>query len=340
MTLGLWTSLGLILLGGALQGSFGVPMKHAPHWRHENIWLVFSFTGLVLFPWLWTLSTVGRVVEVYATAPLANLLTVVAFGAGWGIGAVLTGVGMHLLGIGLGLGIILGISASVGSLVPFLALEGGHLLSERGVKYLAGTAVMFTGIALVAAAGIAREKESAPGAPISRGSIRTGLIVCIASGLLSSMLNFSFAFGGQVMQAAARMGTSSLWISNVVIAPATTGGFLANLAYCVYHFRRQHSLPLFWKPRMAGHWVAGILMGAFWFGGLALYGVGQHGMGSHGAVLGWPIMMGALVIASNVAGVLTGEWNQTGRRTKGLLAGGCAVILAALAVLSGAQPGS
>jgi hypothetical protein len=23
-------------------------------WNHENIWLVFAFTGLVLFPWLLT----------------------------------------------------------------------------------------------------------------------------------------------------------------------------------------------------------------------------------------------------------------------------------------------
>jgi len=340
MTLGLWTSLGLILLGGILQGSFGVPMKHAPHWRHENIWLVFSFTGLVLFPWLWTLCTVGRVAEVYVAAPLANLFTVVAFGVGWGIGAVLTGVGMNLLGIGLGLGIILGVCASVGSLVPYLALEGGRLSSARGVRYLAGTAIMFGGIALVTAAGIAREKESTPGASRSRGSVWTGLAVCIGSGLLSSMLNFSFAFGDDVMQAASRLGTSPLWTANVVIAPATSGGFLANLAFCAYHFRRQHSLLLFWKPGMAGHWVAGILMGAFWFGGLALYGMGQHGMGSHGAVLGWPILMGALVIASNVAGMLTGEWNRTGRRTRGLLAAGCAVILAALAVLAGAQSGS
>ena len=61
MDIGLRASLALILLGSVLQGTFAVPMKFAPRWRHENIWLVFTFSGLVVFPWLLAIWTVPRV---------------------------------------------------------------------------------------------------------------------------------------------------------------------------------------------------------------------------------------------------------------------------------------
>ena len=340
MNSALWTSLGLILLGGILQGTFAVPMKRARQWRHENIWLLFASTGLVIFPWLWAAVTVPHLADVYASAPASSVVSVVAFGLGWGIGATLTGIGINLLGIGLGLGLILGICASAGSLVPYLALEHGQLFNQRGLRYLAGTGIMFAGIALVTVAGIAREKEFSKGQSAPRRSIWVGLAVCVGSGLLSSMLNFAFAFGGGLLQTAAQLGTPAQWTSNVVIAPATTGGFVANLVYCVYQFRKHNSWSLFQKPHTGGHWIAGALTGAFWFGGLALYGVGQLGMGRYGVVLGWPIMMGSVIVASNIAGLLTGEWDGTGQRTRGFLAAGCAVILAALAVLARAQPGS
>jgi hypothetical protein len=185
----------LVLAGGILQGTFAVPMKYARKWAHENIWVVFCLTGMVIFPWLLTASAVPSLARVYASDSSGTLLAIVSFGILWGVGATLTGLGLRMLGIGLGLAIILGLSASVGSLVPLLALTPEKMFSTQGTYYLAGTLVMFTGLALVAVAGLLRERSSDGAGRAGRASFTAGLLVCIASGVLSSTLNFSRRIG-------------------------------------------------------------------------------------------------------------------------------------------------
>ncbi len=327
----------MVLAGGVLQGTFAVPMKYARKWAHENIWVVFCLTGMVIFPWLLTASAVPSLARVYASDSSGTLLAIVSFGIVWGVGATLTGLGLRMLGIGLGLAIILGLSASVGSLVPLLALTPEKVFSTQGTYYLAGTLVMFTGLALVAVAGLLRERSSDGAERAGRASFTAGLLVCIAAGVLSSTLNFSYAFGGELIENARRAGASAVWAPNVAAAPATTGGFLANLLYCAHLMRRNGSFSRFRLPGSGGHWLLGVMMGAFWYGGLAAYGMGLSRMGAFGTVAGWPLLMGAIIVSSNAAGLLTGEWRQAGRRAKTYLFAGSAVILAALAVLALAQ---
>jgi hypothetical protein len=78
-------------------------------------------------------------------------------------------------------------------------------------------------------------------------------------------------------------------------------------------------------------------MGAFWFGGLAVYGVGVYRMGNFGTVVGWPLLSGSIVISSIAAGFLTGEWSGTGARVRAHLGAGMAIILLALWILALAQ---
>jgi L-rhamnose-H+ transport protein len=266
------------------------------------------------------------------------LLVILGFGLCWGIGATLTGLGVRMLGIGLGLAIILGLSASVGSLIPLLVLTPEKIHTYQGHIYLAGTAVMLVGIALGARAGYLRERETTAAMPeedsSGRGSFVAGLVVVTASGLLSSSLNFCYAFGGAAMEQARHLGSSPLWSSNVITALATTGGFFANLAYCVFLLRRNSTAGRFWSVSLRKNWIYGAVMGAFWFGGQALYGLGVSRVGDFGTVLGWPLLMGMIIITSNLAGFLTGEWAGTGRTSRSYLALGMTLIICALGVLA------
>ena len=106
------------------------------------------------------------------------------------------------------------------------------------------------------------------------------------------------------------LGVSPVWMSNVVAAPATSGGFVANCLYCVYLLRKNTTTKNFWVPELGINWLYGALMGAFWFGGLAVYGLGIYRMGDFGTVVGWPLLMGTVIITSNAAGFLTGEWAE------------------------------
>lgn len=337
MQLSLGVGAMLILVGGILQGTFAIPMNFASHWKHENIWFVFALTGLVIFPWSLTVLTIPSLAAVYALSSWRSTALVVSFGIAWGIGATLTGVGLRILGIGLGLAIILGLSASLGSLFPLLVLNPERIFSVQGAYYLAGTAVMLAGIGLLAFAGVMRERshKNVKRQEESRDpSFATGLSVTIAAGILSSMLNFSFAFGDKVIENAKQFGASDLWASNAVTTLATTGGFIANAAYCLYMLRRNDSFRRFRLAATAKNWLFGAIMGAFWYGGLTAYGIGIEQLGSFGVIVGWPLFMGTIIIASSAAGFLSGEWKGVGTRANGYLLWGSGVILISLVVLS------
>lgn len=337
--MGIDLSIGVaaVVLGGVLQGIFALPMKYARRWKYENIWLVFSFTGMVLFPWLLISATLPHTREVYSLTSTSTLIKIAGFGLCWGIGATLTGIGLTLLGIGLGMAIILGLSASLGSLIPLLLLHPERLHSRQGRMYLAGTAIMLAGIALSAKAGMLRDATRSQGQRSSRGSFVTGFIICSMSGLFSSALNFSYAFGEEAIEKASALGASPLWSPGAVTALAVTGGFVANLLYCVYLLRKNRTSSNFSVAGSGVGWLCGALMGLFWFGGQTLYGLGLSRMGELGVVIGWPLLMGMIILTSNVAGAITGEWNNVSAASKRFLVAGMVIILAALGVLAMAQ---
>jgi len=313
-------------------------MKYTRNWNYENTWLAFCFSGMLVLPWVLTTATVPHTAQVYELSSAKTFAAILGFGLCWGIGATLTGIGLTLLGIGLGMAIILGLCASIGSLIPLLVLTPGQLYTQQGHLYLLGTAIMLAGIAVCARAGILRDRsKNQEPASLPRGSFVAGFVVCCLSGLFSSALNFSYAFGGEAVQRAQQLGASTLWSTGAVTALAVTGGFFANLAYCGYLLRKNGSIGKFGGPGAGRGWWCGGLMGLFWFGGQALYGVGISHMGTLGVVIGWPLLMGMIIITSNAAGIFTAEWDGVSGTTKRFLAAGMVIILVALGVLAMAQ---
>jgi hypothetical protein len=56
--------------------------------------------------------------------------------------------------------------------------------------------------------------------------------------------------------------------------------------------------------------------------------------GGAGAVVGWPIFMGATITASTLLGVFSGEWKSVSRRTFGWLLAGVALLILAVVLAS------
>lgn len=156
MSFAIWIGLTAVVFAGVLQGLFAVPMKFARRWSYEHIWLTYSLAGMVLLPWLLTSATVPHAIQVYSLTPTGVLIRIAGFGLCWGIGSALAGLGMRLLGIGLGMAIILGLAASVGSLIPLLILTPQQLHTSQGHTYLVGTAIMLAGIAVCARGNVTR----------------------------------------------------------------------------------------------------------------------------------------------------------------------------------------
>lgn len=101
-----FTGILIVILAGIFQGSFILPMTLVKQWKWENTWLVFSFAGMIVLNLLLAAIFIIELSQVYAAIPDRNLVLLALFGFGWGVGAVLFGIGMDKLGMALGYPII------------------------------------------------------------------------------------------------------------------------------------------------------------------------------------------------------------------------------------------
>lgn len=261
------------------------------------------------------------------------LLKVLPFGFGWEIGSVLFGLGVTMLGLGLGYGIILGIIATVGSLLPFVILHPGRIWTFQGYALFGGMFLVIAGTAFCA--GRMRERSTAPEAGGTRPAFVVGLIICILAGVFSAMLNFGFAFGTPMQQQAIAAGIPRAMAANALWAVILTAGFVANGAYSAYLLTKNRTWHLF-APESASvaYWLGGSLMGVLCFGSFVVYGMGAIALGPLGAIVGWPLLMSMSLMTANAWGYFTGEWQGASRRSYLYSLAGVAVLIVAIVVIS------
>lgn len=326
----------LVLLGGVLNGSFAFPMKRMPGWRWENTWLIYAVTALIIIPWAIAATTIPHLCTVYQQASWSVLAKITLYGFAWGIGATLFGLGIARVGLALGFAVILGMTSSLGSLLPLAVLHPEQLHTHRGLALIAGTLVIIVGLVFLSIAGKRRESEQNHGpAAAGRSGFGTGLIICVFSGIFSSMLNFAFIFGDEVKQLALNAGASSAMAGNAIWSLAVTAGFIANAIYCVYLLNKNHTWGIFTgEGAGVGYWLGGALMGAFWFGGLVVYGMGAAALGTLGGIIGWPVFMSMDIIAGISWGFINREWKGASRGSYGYCLVGIGVLFLAIAIIA------
>src|SRR6476469_3234004 len=108
----------LAAVAALLGGSTLAPMKFQRDWKFENTWLVYSLCAYVLSPWVVAIATVPRLWDVYAATGTKTIALTAVFGLGWGIAVVLNGYAVTLIGLALAVGLLMGSSIAVGSLLP------------------------------------------------------------------------------------------------------------------------------------------------------------------------------------------------------------------------------
>lgn len=175
---------------------------------------------------------------------------------------------------------------------------------------------MLTGLAFSSQAGRLRQtrqaaEEISEGADIQsfgKGNLRTGLLVCLIAGFLSSMLNLAFAFGDDVRVTALQLRASVSGAVNTLWLPILIAGFVPTLVYCAYLLTKNKSWPAFIGTAVASHWAIAFLMGLLFLVALSLYGIATVRLGAMGPVLGFPVFMSTIVLTGNTAGLITGEW--------------------------------
>ncbi len=324
------SGVSLSLLAGALNGSFATPTKFAKRWNWENIWSVWAVVAMFVLPWVLAYFTVPNLPDVYRGGGHRHEIELLLlFGAGFGLAQVFFGLGIAALGLSLNFAIAIGISTALGSIVPLVFLEGSLILTPKGEMILLGVAIVVAGIVVSAVAGRLKESHTAERELRSTEkhmSFRMGLLMCILAGLGSPLNNFGLAFGKPLVERAAILGASPAYETNVIWAPLLTASVIPYLIYCAYLWRKNRSWGLFGTSGTAVNWLLGVVMAALWMASLEVYGAAATSMADLGPILGWPLFMSVIIIASNIWGFATGEWRGCGRKPIN-------VMLAAIALL-------
>jgi len=282
------------------------------------VWALWAVFGMFVLPWTIAFATVPHLLAIYQTAELGHtLLLVIAFGAGYGIAAICFGLGIEAIGIALNFAIALGTATAVGSAIPLFWFHSSSVFTRQGLSIETGVAVIVVGIVFCGIAGRSKERTQAgqlnqTDRPRS-SNFAKGLALALVAGAGSALQNFGLAFGVPLLHRAAELGTQQSYQSNVVWAPLLTATLVPYLLFCLRLWNKNRSWNLYSAPGTAHYWVFGLLMGALWFSSLVVYGAASTRMADMGPVLGWPLFMSAIILTSNVWGLVVGEWKGATR---------------------------
>jgi L-rhamnose-H+ transport protein len=325
-----------ILVAGVTQGAFPLPMKFVRKWKWEHLWLVYSVIAFFILPWIIAWVTVPHLAAVIAGSPRQVVWLTALYGAGWGAGSVFFGLGVDALGMALGFSMITGIYTALGALVPMVVLTPDLVWTRNGVLIMAGNAITIAGVVLQAVAGDIRAKQSVKTEVYSLNpkiSFTAGLTIAILSGVLSGMLNFSYAFGKPIADVAQQLGATKENGLNALWLVALPAGGILNVGYCAYRMLRRRSWVLLYRGTLPMDWVHAWVMSILWTGSVILYGWGADRLGRLGPSLGWSLWNAILIITTVVCGFLTHEWDGVKGRALKLLLIGIALLMVGTVVL-------
>lgn len=324
----------LIIVASFFQGSFGLGMKYMNPLKWEAWWLVHSIFAMIIIPTIWASLVVPDLFNVIAQAPLKVKILAMLFGAMWGVGGILFGKSVPYIGMSLTYGIVLGLCAAAGSLIPFFIMDNPNMDTLPTV--LTGVVLLVVGVGVTAYAGI--EKDKMQKAASENGSenkvnLKTGLMIAILSGLLSAALSVGFSEGKSIAGIAEQAGALTRNSSLAVWVVVLWGGFIINGGYAVFLLTKNKTWSSFSVAGSKKAYTWSIIAAIFWFGALGVYGQGNALMGAMGDVVGWPILMGGGLIISNIWAYRSGEWTNVPKPFRILLAG-IGVIVIAICVLA------
>jgi L-rhamnose-H+ transport protein len=255
------------------------------------------------------------------------------FGAGWGVSLVFFGLALTRIGLAMTFAICLGTSAGVGALTPLISQHSDQIMTKQGALILFGVVIILVGVGLCGLAGHRREAAAQAKSTILRRGVLGGFFLAFISGILGSMLNLGLAVGGSIQRAAHDHGASLAMMSNPVWLPCLYAGFVPGVIYCLYLMRKNGNLSSLKLPGTWYYWFASASMGFLWFGSIILYSISTVKLGDLGTSIGWPLFMASIVIVSSILGVVTGEWENTGKQPIRIMITGVVCLVLAMAIL-------
>ncbi|MEN3258116.1 L-rhamnose/proton symporter RhaT [Sodalis endosymbiont of Spalangia cameroni] len=321
-------------IGAASAACFYAPFKKVRHWSWETMWSLGGFFSWVILPWVISWMLLPDFWAYYRSFPWSTLLPVFLFGAMWGVGNINYGLTMRYLGMSMGIGIAIGITLIVGTLLtPLLQGKFGVLLNTTGGRItLVGVLVAVIGVGIVSYAGLL--KERAQGIRAEEFNLKKGLLLAIVCGFFSAGMSFAMDAAVPMHEAAKNAGISPLYVALPSYVVIMGGGAIVNLGYCFIRLatRREISLKAdlsVGKSLLIANALFSILAGVMWYLQFFFYAWGHANIPSQYAFVSWMLHMSSYVLCGSIVGLVLKEWLGVGKKPVSWLCIGALVIILA-----------
>ena len=327
----------LIAIGSIGAASFYVPFKKVKSWAWESYWIVQGVAAWLIAPWLFAYFAVpdGNLFHVLSEAPLKAKLLAMLFGALWGIGGLTFGLSIRYLGVALGQSIALGFCAAFGTLIPPI-VAGGQLLSTRaGILTIIGVIICIVGITIIGYAGALKSKglsEEERRQAVKEFALKKGLLIAVFAGIMSACFSFGLDFGKPIGDLAIsdKFNTDPLFHDNPVLIFILLGGFITNLAYCLFLNIKNGTI----RDYITGggsiflnNILFTFLAGFLWFMQFQFFGMGKSKLPASMIPYAWSILMALNISFSNIWGILLKEWKGVSKKAMVVLLIGIIILI-------------
>ena len=326
--------IGWHIVGASMAASFYAPIERVKKWSWETTWAVAGLFSWIILPIGVSLILLPSFRDFYAFMGTALLLRVALCGAMWGIGNVSYGLTMRYLGMSLGIGVAIGVTLIVGTLVPpVMHGQAAMLFTTRsGLITMAGVLVALIGVAIVSWAG--HQKELQLRGHLEEFNVGLGLLLAVLCGIFSSGMSFAIDAAQPMQAVALSKGVNPLYAALPSYVIIMGGGAVINLAYC---FIRLGFLPRLSlrndlnQPRetLTKNALLASTGGIMWYLQFFFYAWGAANIPQHLSYVNWMLHMSIYVLCGSLVGLALGEWAGVNNRALRLLWAGVIVIISA-----------
>jgi hypothetical protein len=334
----IWGAL-TVVLAGLVQGSGVWPMKFLRKYKFEHWWFLAMLIGLVIAPWVITLTLCPEPWQAYREIEPSTLIKANLFALAWGVANVLCGLCFVRIGVALTGGILTGLGVSVGVTLPMI-IKGSGLFSEApnlgspaGKAVLVGVAIMLVGVVLAAFAGFGRDRILRSTDQPRTGSFVGGLVMVVIAGALSAGISFAFVYSqGPIVSAMKAHAAGDIPANFAVWAIGLMGGALVNVTYPAYLMTKNKS----WGVLLDSWWelLLSVAIGINFIIGVALMGRGMLLLGPLGASVGFGVQQAMQMLGGQTVGFASGEWRGISGRPRHQMYLAIGVLIAAAVVMA------
>lgn len=328
------SGIGWHLVGAASAASFYAPISKVKKWSWETTWAFAGLFSWIIVPWLVTSFLIDDFASFYSVVDSKAFWGMFFCGAMWGIGNVNYGLTMRYLGMSLGIGIAIGVTLVVGTLLPpiFRGEFAQLLTTSSGQITLIGVFVALIGIGIVTYAG--HQKEKALGTTTKDFNLKKGLFLAVMCGIFSSGFAFGLEAAAPIKDASLALGINPLYAMLPSYGIIMGGGALVNMAYCFIRLaiksdismRDDLSQPL---PSLMINGLLAATGGIMWYLQFFFYAWGEASIPEHLSFVNWMLHMSGYVLCGGIVGLLLSEWKGVGSRPVRFLCLGMLVIVGA-----------